>query len=103
MKSSLVNVVSVQHSGDPVHHIDTIMTLGVAGYAPQQDNWTTIQATSPGASEGVHGIHNAAYYSATLAANIDRVPPETQAEMSRFFVGDENTYGTQQTYYGWSE
>lgn len=97
-------VVSVQHDGDIVPRLDTIVTVGTQGYAQQSPNWTTIQGTSPSYEDlGFAGIHNAAAYSNTLSERIDDIPTDTVVELDRFFIGDENAYGYQQSFYGWSE
>ena len=97
------NVVSVQHNGDPVPRLDSIITVGTDGYAVNRPGWTTIQTDSPNAADGLHGIHNAQAYNETLGANIDQIPPEMRDDMDRYFSGHENTYGYEQSYYGWSE
>ncbi|MCR2784262.1 MULTISPECIES: hypothetical protein [unclassified Microbacterium] len=100
---SSVSVVSVQHNGDPVTILDSIITVGTDGYSQNEPNWTTIETDSPDAHLGVHGIHNAEAYHQTLLDQVDQVPDGTVDELDRFFAGDENTYGFEQNYYGWSE
>lgn len=100
---SSVSVVSVQHNGDPVTILDSIITVGTDGYSQNKPNWTTIETDSPDAELGVHGIHNAKAYHETLGNQVDQVPDGTVDELDRFFAGDENTYGFEQSYYGWSE
>lgn len=100
---STTTVVSVQHDGDPVPRLDSIISLGTGGYAQQQPNWTTINTPSPLAAEGVAGIHNGAAYNATLQSEIDSVPASTQDDLDAYFIGDENTYGYDSTYYSWKE
>lgn len=97
------SVVSVQHDGDPVPRLDTIVTVGTDGYAQQRPNWTTIHAESPDAHLGVHGIHNAKAYDETLGSHIGEVPGGTVDDLDAYFVGDDDSYGYEQNYYGWSE
>lgn len=97
-------VVSVQHDGDIVPRLDTIVTVGTDGYAQQKPNWTTIQGKSPSYDDlGFKGIHNAPAYSNTLSDRIGDIPPATVDELDKFFIGDENAYGYKQTFYGWAE
>lgn len=96
-------VVSVQHDGDPVPRLDTVISLGTNGYAQQRPNWTTINEPSPLAADGVGGIHNGAAYNRTLHDNVNQVPTGTREELDRYFIGDANTYGYTETYYGWQE
>ena len=96
-------VVSVQHDGDPVPRLDSVVTLGLDGQARQQPHWTTIRTESPRAAEGLHGIHNADAYDQTLQDRIGAVPPATTRDLDAYFVGDDNAYGYEQRYYGWSE
>ncbi|MCR2791571.1 hypothetical protein NQ156_00665 [Microbacterium sp. zg.Y625] len=96
-------VVSVQHDGDPVPRLDSVVTLGLDGQARQQPHWTTIQTASPRADEGLHGIHSADAYDQTLQHRIDTVPADTTQDLDAYFVGDDNAYGYEQRYYGWSE
>lgn len=96
-------VVSVQHDGDPVPRLDSIIALGTDGYAQQRPNWTTITTASPLASEGVKGIHNAAAYNSTLQTQIGDVPSAAQNDLDAYFIGDANTYGYDSTYYAWNE
>ena len=100
---STTTVVSVQHSGDPVPRLDSIISLGRDGYAQQSPNWTTINTPSPLAAQGVGGIHNAAAYNSTLAANVGRVPRAAQDELDQYFIGSDNAYGYENTYYSWQE
>lgn len=100
---SSTNVVSVQHDGDPVPRLDTIIALGTDGYAQQKPNWTTITEPSPLAAQGVGGIHNAAAYNQTLQNQIGQVPAGTQDELDAYFIGDDNAYGYTETYYSWQE
>ncbi|MCR2826472.1 hypothetical protein [Microbacterium sp. zg.Y909] len=100
---SSVQVVSVQHDGDPVPHLDSVVTLGLDGQARQQPNWTTIQTESPRADEGLHGIHSADAYDQTLQNRVGMVPAGTTDDLDAYFTGDDNAYGYQQRYYGWSE
>jgi hypothetical protein len=76
--------------------------LGTGGYAQQRPNWTDQQPVAPGVS-GVGGIHNAAAYNSTLQSQIDRVPPATQDDLNAYFIGDDDTYGYDTTYYSWQE
>jgi len=100
---SSTTVVSVQHDGDPVPRLDSVISLGTGGYAQQRPNWTTINTPSPLAAQGVGGIHNAAAYNSTLQSQIDRVPPATQDDLNAYFIGDGSTYGYDTTYYSWQE
>ncbi|MCR2812248.1 hypothetical protein [Microbacterium sp. zg.Y1084] len=100
---SSTSVVSVQHNGDPVPRLDTIVSVGTDGYAQQRPNWTTIHAESSEAHKGVHGIHNAGAYHETLAERVGQVPPGTVADLDRYFVGHDGAYGYQRRQYGWSE
>ena len=100
---SSTRVVSVQHDGDPVPRLDSVVTVGLDGQARQQPHWTTIQTESPRADEGLHGIHSADAYDQTLQDRIGTVPPGTTQDLDAYFVGDDNAYGYQQRYYGWSE
>lgn len=100
---SSTSVVSVQHDGDPVPRLDSVIGLGASGYAQQRPNWTTINTPSPLAVQGVAGIHNAAAYYATLQQQIGNVPPETQRDLDAFFIGDSSTYGYDSSYYSWKE
>ncbi|ODT23362.1 EI24 domain-containing protein [Microbacterium sp. SCN 69-37] len=100
---SSTTVVSVQHDGDLVPRLDSVISLGRGGYAQQRPNWTTINSPSPLAFQGVGGIHNAAAYNSTLQSQIDRVPPATQDDLNAYFIGDDDTYGYDTTYYSWQE
>lgn len=102
---SSTKVVSVQHAGDPVPMLDSIVTpLPHGGQPPSPSpHWTTIGAPSPLAAQGVQGIHNAAAYNSTLQSHLDEVPAQTQEELSGYFVSDENAYGSESTYYSWNE
>ncbi|GLJ95461.1 EI24 domain-containing protein [Microbacterium dextranolyticum] len=100
---STTQVVSVQHDGDLVPRLDSIISLGTGGYAQHRPNWTTINEPSPLAAEGMGGIHNGAAYNSTLQSNIGQVPPSTRDDLDRYFIGDENAYGYQETYYSWQE
>lgn len=66
-------------------------------------HWTTINEPSPLAADGVGGIHNGAAYNSTLQNNVDQVPAANRDELDQFFIGDDNTYGYTETYYGWQE
>lgn len=97
-------VVSVQHDGDPVPRLDTVIAVGTGGYAPPNTpNRTTIHEPSPLAAAGVSGIHNGAAYSRTLQNSIDQVPAATQDALDGYFIGGHSAYGDQTTYYGWKE
>ncbi|MBD7956952.1 hypothetical protein H9651_04835 [Microbacterium sp. Sa4CUA7] len=100
---SSTSVVSVQHEGDPVPMLDSLVTVGTDGAPPHQPNWTTINTESPDADLGIHGIHNAEAYDQTLASQIGQVPAGTVDALDAYFVGDPDAYGYQQSYYGWSE
>lgn len=101
---STTKVVSVQHDGDPVPRLDTIIAVGTGGYSPPNTpNWTTIHEASPLAPSGVSGIHNAAAYNRTLQDSIDQVPASTQDALEGYFIGDDSAYGYETTYYGWNE
>lgn len=100
---SSTTVVSVQHDGDPVPRLDSIIALGTDGYAQQRPNWTTINTPSPLAAQGVGGIHNATAYNSTLASNVGQVPPGSQDELDQYFIGSDNAYGYENTYYSWQE
>lgn len=98
-----VEVVSVQHDWDPVPRLDSAVSFIVGGIPPQRSNWTTIQAASGSADQGLFGIHEATAYSQTLSENVNQVPQETRDTLNRYFVGHDNAYGYQEWYYGWSE
>ncbi|TGY35603.1 hypothetical protein E5344_11395 [Microbacterium laevaniformans] len=101
---STTTVVSVQHNGDPVPRLDSVISLGTDGYAPtDRPNWTTIQEDSPLASQGVGGIHYSPAYNSTLQNNIGQVPAATRDDLDRYFIGDENAYGYEESYYTWKE
>jgi predicted esterase len=104
---SSTSVVSVQHAGDPVHMLDSFVTVadgfGTHGLPNHGSNWTTIEAVSSGTSEGVGGIHNAERYSETLQNLVGRVPSGTQDELDQFFIGDDDAYGYEEMYYRWNE
>jgi hypothetical protein len=100
---SSTNVVSVQHDGDPVPRLDTIVSVGTGGYAQHGSNWTTIHAGSPLAEQGVDGIHHAGAYNTTLADNVGQVPQATQDELDEYFIGADDAHGYQNTYYSWQE
>ena len=100
---STTKVVSVQHDGDLVPRLDSIISLGRGGYALHGSNWTTIQEPSPLASQGLGGIHHAGAYNNTLAANVEQVPSDTRDDLDKYFIGDDNTYGYENTYYSWQE
>lgn len=100
---SSTTVVSVQHDGDPVPRLDSIIAVGTDGYAQQRPNWTTINEPSPLAADGVGGIHNGAAYNSTLQNNVGQVPAATRDELDQYFIGDDNAYGYTETYYGWQE
>ncbi|MBO1902734.1 hypothetical protein J4H92_12340 [Leucobacter weissii] len=95
---SSTHVVSMQHHGDPVPRLDTLVTAGLDGYVRNDAGWTTIQGESPGAARGLKGIHDADYYHQTLSQNLDKVPAATVSEMSEYLSGTSETH-----YYGWSE
>lgn len=100
---SSTTVVSVQHDGDPVPRLDSIIALGTDGYAQQRPNWTTINTPSPLAAQGVGGIHNADAYNSTLQNEVGRVPSSAQDDLNAYFTGDSDTYGYDNTYYSWQE
>ncbi|MFT4214593.1 MAG: hypothetical protein QM622_07440, partial [Microbacterium sp.] len=100
---SSTTVVSVQHDADPVPRLDTVVSAGTDGYAVDGPTWTTIQEESPLAAQGVGGIHNASAYNSTLIDNIGQVPQSTQTDLDKYFVGDDDTYGYENTYYSWKE
>lgn len=100
---SSTTVVSVQHDGDPVPRLDSVISLGTGGYSQQAPNWTTINTPSPLAAQGVGGIHNAAAYNSTLSSHVDQVPQASQNELDQYFIGSDNAYGYENTYYSWQE
>ncbi|PZU49761.1 MAG: hypothetical protein DI566_01445 [Microbacterium sp.] len=100
---SSTRVISVQHDGDPVPRLDSVIALGTDGQSQHRPNWTTINTPSPLASQGIGGIHNSTAYNQTLKEQIGQVPSSTQRDLDRYFVGEKNTYGYQNTYYSWQE
>jgi pimeloyl-ACP methyl ester carboxylesterase len=99
---SSTTVVSVQHDGDLVPRLDSVISSArrICAAAAELDD---INSPSPLAFQGVGGIHNAAAYNSTLQSQIDRVPPATQDDLNAYFIGDDDTYGYDTTYYSWQE
>lgn len=88
-------VVSVQHVGDPVHHLDS--GLGGPGIPPKRSNWVTITGHVPDA-DGVATIHNADAYQKTMQAI-----PNIDAGFEHYFGSGVQTYGSASEYYHWRE
>lgn len=95
-----VDVVSVQHNGDPVPRLDAI--AGDFDSIPHGSNWTTIRVDPPEPNPvlGVDaGAHNADDYSTTYEQHLAEVQA-AHPDLANFFA--ENGY-VDTSYYHWSE
>ncbi|MFP1601169.1 hypothetical protein ACLD0U_00595 [Microbacterium sp. 2216-1] len=95
-----IDVVSVQHNGDPVPRLDAI--AGDFDSIEHGSNWTSIRVDPPNphAVLGVDvGAHNADKYSQTYQAHLDQVQARHPG-LADFFNDDGYT---DVSYYHWSE
>ncbi|UNK70409.1 hypothetical protein [Microbacterium sp. H1-D42] len=95
-----IDVVSVQHNGDPVPRLDAI--TGDFDSIEHGSNWTSIRVDAPGADPvlGVDvGAHNADKYSQTYQEHLADVQA-THPDLANFFNDDGYT---DISYYHWSE
>ncbi|WP_217181716.1 hypothetical protein [Streptomyces sp. AC495_CC817] len=96
---SSVDVVSVQHNGDPVPNLDIVAGDLGTEHGP---NWTTIAVDPPNPSPilGVDaGAHNADKYSQTYQDHLADVQA-SHPDLGNFFNGDGYT---DVSYYHWNE
>lgn len=93
-----IDVVSVQHNGDPVPRLDVV---GFDFDGDHGDNWTSIRVDAPdGRGPFVNaGAHNSADYSTTFQNNIDQIQAN-HPDLAHFF--DDNGY-EDVSYYHWNE
>ncbi|MFC4140618.1 MULTISPECIES: hypothetical protein [unclassified Microbacterium] len=95
-----IDVVSVQHNGDPVPRLDAI--TGDFDSIDHGSNWTSIRVDPPDANPvlGVDvGAHNADKYSQTYQDNLAQVQAD-HPDLANFFNDDGYT---DISYYHWSE
>lgn len=95
-----VDVVSVQHNGDPVPRLDAI--AGDLDSIEHGSNWTSIRVDPPNPDPilGVDaGAHNSADYSQTYQDHIGDVQ-ENHPDLANFFNGDGYV---DTSYYHWTE
>lgn len=95
-----IDVVSVQHNGDPVPRLDIVG--GDFDSIQHGANWTTIRTDPPDANPvlGVDvGAHSAAKYSQTFQSQLAEVQ-RLHPELSSFFSDGSHTAVS---YYHWSE
>lgn len=93
------SVVSVQHRGDPVHHLDTF--ISASGARLNVFNWMTLAVEARG-DGSLAAKHSAATYADSLRREGDRVL-ERFPGLSAFFVTEGAAAGSATTYYGWAE
>jgi hypothetical protein len=94
-----VDVVSVQHNGDPVPNLDVVAGDLGTEHGP---NWTSIRVDPPHPDPvlGVDvGAHNAEAYSSTYQEHLDEIQ-STHPDLAGFF--NEDGY-TDVSYYRWNE
>lgn len=95
-----IDVVSVQHTGDPVHQLDNFVSSnGAPNHGP---HWSTISVDPPNPNSvlGVDvGAHNARDYSVTLQNNLDQVRADHPG-LGNFFNNDGLV---DVSYYQWTE
>ncbi len=97
---SSVDVVSVQHTGDPVHQLDSFVSSN--GAPDHGSHWTTISVDPPAPNPvlGVDvGAHNAEAYSGTLQDHISQVQADHPG-LENFF-NDDGLVAV--SYYHWNE
>lgn len=95
-----IDVISVQHNGDPVPRLDAI--TGDFDSIEHGSNWTSIRVGAPGADPvlGVDvGAHNADKYSQTYEEHLADVQA-THPDLANFFNDDGYT---DISHYHWSE
>ena len=101
-------VVSVQHIGDPVPMLDTMVTAAGSGYGGyglprNNEHWMTIRDDVPAATS-VEDVHNADQYSLTLQHHEQEVV-SAHPEFADFIPSpgsDGGGYSTE-TFYSWQE
>ena len=101
-------VVSVQHIGDPVPMLDTMVTAAGSGYGGyglprNNEHWMTIRDDVPAATS-VEDVHNADQYSLTLQHHEQEVV-SAHPELADFIPSpgsDGGGYSTE-TFYSWQE
>ncbi|QMU97100.1 hypothetical protein FVO59_07565 [Microbacterium esteraromaticum] len=95
-----IDVVSVQHNGDPVPRLDAV--AGDFDSVEHGSNWTSIRVDPPEPNPvlGVDvGAHNASDYSTTLENHIAQVQSD-HPDLANFF--NDNGY-VDTSYYHWTE
>lgn len=95
-----VDVVSIQHTYDPVPRLDSVVGDGAPDHG---NNWTTIQVDAPGSPGPLTTgqIHNADQYAQTFADNLDTING-THPDLGDYFP-QTGGLGSATSYYHWTE